>query len=120
MNKNNSHFFAISWLLVTKVPVSRELFVFFFIFLQKKKKKKKKNNVCYGYSLDVPHSTHNICFHEEIRKLHVSTFLVKTCINYAPDFGIQSTLIILTSKGLSEILRDIHTSTYQNCRIEKK
>ena len=65
-------------------------------------------------------STHNICFQEEIRKLHVSTFLVKTCINYAPDLGIQSTLIILTSKGLSEILRDIHTSTYQNCRIEKK
>ena len=33
---------------------------------------------------------------------------------------IQSTLIISNSKGLSEILRDIRTSTYQICRIEKK
>ena len=34
------------------------------------------------------------------------------CIN------IQSTLVISNSKGLSEILRDIRTSTYQICRIE--
>ena len=33
---------------------------------------------------------------------------------------IRSTLFISNSKGLSEILRDIHTSTYQICRIEKK
>ena len=33
---------------------------------------------------------------------------------------IQSTLVISNSKGLSEILRDIRTSTYQICRIEKK
>ena len=33
---------------------------------------------------------------------------------------IQSTLVISKSKGLSEILRDIRTSTYQICRIEKK
>ena len=33
---------------------------------------------------------------------------------------IQSTLVISNSKGLSKILRDIRTSTYQNCRIEKK
>ena len=33
---------------------------------------------------------------------------------------IQSTLVILNSKGLSEILRDIRTSTYQICRIEEK
>ena len=32
---------------------------------------------------------------------------------------IQLTLVILKSKGLSEILRDIHTSTYQICRIEE-
>ena len=32
---------------------------------------------------------------------------------------IQSTLVISNSKGLSEILRDIRTSTYQICRIEK-
>ena len=29
-------------------------------------------------------------------------------------------LVILNSKGLSEILRDIHTSTYQICRSEEK
>ena len=33
---------------------------------------------------------------------------------------IQSTLVISISKGLSEILRDIRTSTYQICRIEEK
>ena len=35
-------------------------------------------------------------------------------------FYIQSTLVISNSKGLSEILRDIHSSTYQVCRIEEK
>ena len=33
---------------------------------------------------------------------------------------IQSTLVISNSKGLSEILRDISTSTYQICSIEEK
>ena len=33
---------------------------------------------------------------------------------------IQSTLVISNSKGLSEILRDIRTSTYQICRTEGK
>ena len=33
---------------------------------------------------------------------------------------IQSTLVTSNSKGLSEILRDIRTSTYKNCRIEEK
>ena len=33
---------------------------------------------------------------------------------------IQSTLVISNSKGLSEILRDIRTSTYQICRTEEK
>ena len=33
---------------------------------------------------------------------------------------IQSFLVILKSNGLSEILRDIRTSTYQICRIEEK
>ena len=35
-------------------------------------------------------------------------------------YDIQSTLVISKSKGLSEILRDIRTSTYQICRIEEK
>ena len=33
---------------------------------------------------------------------------------------IQSTFIISNSKGLSEIIRDIRTSTYQVCRIKEK
>ena len=33
---------------------------------------------------------------------------------------IQSTPVISKSKGLSEILRDIRTSTYQIFRIEEK
>ena len=33
---------------------------------------------------------------------------------------IQSTPVISNSKGLSEIYRDIRTSTYQVCRIEEK
>ena len=33
---------------------------------------------------------------------------------------IQSTLVVSNSKGQSEILRDIRTSTYQICRIEEK
>ena len=35
-------------------------------------------------------------------------------------FLIQSTLVVSNSKGLSETLRDIRTSTYQICRIEEK
>ena len=35
-------------------------------------------------------------------------------------FYLQSTLVISKSKGLSEILWDIHISTYQNCRIKEK
>ena len=33
---------------------------------------------------------------------------------------IQSTVVISKFKGLSKILRDIHTSTYQICKIEEK
>ena len=33
---------------------------------------------------------------------------------------LQSTLVISNSKGLSEILRDIRSSTYLVCRIEEK
>ena len=36
------------------------------------------------------------------------------------EVHIQSTLVISNSKGLSEILRYICTSTYQICRIEEK
>ena len=35
-------------------------------------------------------------------------------------YRIQSTLVISNSNGLSEILRDIRSSTYQVCRIEEK
>ena len=33
---------------------------------------------------------------------------------------IQSTFVILKSKGLSNILQDIRASTYQICRTEEK
>ena len=40
---------------------------------------------------------------------------------YSPESTlVQSTLVISNSKGLSEILRDIRTSTYQIFRIEEK
>ena len=35
-------------------------------------------------------------------------------------YVVQSTLVISNSKRLSEILRDIRTSTYQICRIDEK
>ena len=38
----------------------------------------------------------------------------------AVQLQIQSTLVISNSNGLSEILRDIRTSTYPSCRIEEK
>ena len=44
-----------------------------------------------------------------------------TCPTYEPSFiKLQSTLVISNSKELSEILRNIRTSTYHICRIEKK
>ena len=39
---------------------------------------------------------------------------------YVKKPPIQSTLVISNFKGLSKILRDIRTSTYQICRIEEK
>ena len=47
---------------------------------------------------------------------------IYVCCGYSLEniYKIQSTLVISKSKGLSEILRDIRTSTYQICRIEEK
>ena len=42
------------------------------------------------------------------------------CIQFVILYEVQSTLVISNSKGLSEILRDIRSSTYQVCRIEEK
>ena len=42
------------------------------------------------------------------------------CMSLNPVYIVQSTLVISNSKGLSEILRDIRTSTYQICRTEEK
>ena len=64
---------------------------------------------------------HNVCFYGEIRK-NISRVQLKT--SYVPyqcseeddslDTNIvKSTLIISKSKGLSEILRDTCSSTYQ-------
>ena len=49
-------------------------------------------------------------------KLHTSIKLSNMNI----EMKVQSTLVISNSKGLSEILRDIRSSTYQVCRIEEK
>ena len=46
-----------------------------------------------------------------------SSLLPLHCLNVT---WMQSTLVISNSKGLSEILRDIRTSTYQICRSEEK
>ena len=45
----------------------------------------------------------------------LNVFFQQLCV-----IDIQSTLVISNSKGLSEILRDIRSSTYQVCRIEEK
>ena len=52
----------------------------------------------------------------------VNTVLIGKCDAgcYFPDkMKLQSTLIILKSKGPSETLRDIRTLTYPMCRIEE-
>ena len=41
-------------------------------------------------------------------------------IKYRFDGKLQSTLVISNSKGLPEIIRNIHSSTYQICRIKEK
>ena len=51
-----------------------------------------------------------------VHEISVHPYVCKT-VNF---IYLQSTLVISNSKGLSEILRDIRTSTYQICRIEGK
>ena len=49
--------------------------------------------------------------------------MLYNCINLPNECtcsNVQSTLVISNSKGLSEILRDNRSSTYQVCRIEEK
>ena len=50
----------------------------------------------------------------------VLCFQRTTFIDFIHQKKIQSNLIISNSKGLSEILRDIRTSTYQICRVQEK
>ena len=47
--------------------------------------------------------------------LCISGFICGIC-----KMSLQSTLVISNFKGISEILPDILTSTYQNCRIKEK
>ena len=52
----------------------------------------------------------------------IRTFLIidtKSKVQVYIQFTVQSTLVISKSKGPSETLRDIRTSTYQMCRIEE-
>ena len=52
--------------------------------------------------------------------MYYCVFFLVTCYCCAFSLKVQSTLVISNSKGLSEILRGIRTSTYQICRIEEK
>ena len=48
--------------------------------------------------------------------------MVGYCLYHNPqisELNVQSTLVISKSKGPSETLRDIRTSTYQMCSIEE-
>ena len=59
------------------------------------------------------------------RQLYAFSLTASSVIVMCTDIGcallvVQSTLVIPNSKGLSEILRDIRTSTYRICRIEEK
>ena len=69
-------------------------------------------NCCHTATrLGVPAS--NICY--------FTYFTLATCNMFTTNFyrhQLQSTLVILKSNGLSEILRDIYTSAYQICRTE--
>ena len=48
------------------------------------------------------------------------TYIVELSLRKDAYSNIQSTLVISKSKGLSEILRDIRTSTYQYAELRKK
>ena len=65
-------------------------------------------------------STHSI--YKEINKYAkiITRYIFITTLKLHCTCKLQSTLVISKSRGLSEILRDIRTSTYQICRIEKK
>ena len=76
------------------------------------------------YSLELPrwggsNKYLQLMFWAEIWKIS-KFFIWKFSVFGDENFYIQSTLVISNSKGLSEILRDIRSSTYQVCRIEEK
>ena len=50
--------------------------------------------------------------------LHIS-LVIGQVFFFQKQPKIQSTLVISKSKGPAETLRDIHTSTYQMCRIKE-
>ena len=58
-----------------------------------------------------------LSFSNKVRRLTFDLFTARK--NLCP-IHLQSTLVISNSKGLSKILRDIRTSTYQICRLEEK
>ena len=66
----------------------------FFLFLEE--------NIYYGYSLEVPHKSASNEYPEQVS------------LRKKKKKQIQLTLVISNSKGLTEILRDIRTSTYQS------
>ena len=72
----------------------------------------------YGESEALILSTHDIGVYGKTRKVRIITKYPS--LTSPLIIVLQSTLVISNSKGLSEILRDIHTWTYQICRIEEK
>ena len=71
--------------------------MFRLVFTEKKKKKKKKMS-----------SAAVVIGTLRVNKDNVYFFCLKQILK------IQSTLVISNSKGLTETLRDIHTSSYQS------
>ena len=79
--------------------------------------KKSDNDDDSGSPIFVPLCV--LCFQEQYFRF-LLTFHVKRLPSEFFQPELQSILVISNFKGLSEILRDIRTSTYQICRIEEK
>ena len=87
--------------------------------------------VIFLYNLDIFVRKQHSCLADRVFNLdpsnhykEIMVYCLSDCF-YTSTYGylgfeIQSTLVISNSKGLSEILRDIRSSTYQVCRIEEK
>ena len=79
----------------------------------------KRINILYVLLLKV--SVKYYCSQRGSDESSHSSWNKHPCLSYSYiKIQLQSTLVISKSKGLSEILRNIRSSTYQICRIEEK